>query len=245
MNAKIKKAHQSDKIFVKGKQQKKKSTSMDDIGLLALQISCPYRIEIKTEDLSGDSEPLSEFFCINIETRTASAVIFIGTYDEIGIDEVVARLKDQILNVIKSSNEKIYFLDVVKINREPIPFVEMLVRFSEYTFLWQMPNVDMVVSYIRLGKKLDSDKFESVGLDHIGDEPSQVDLYLHFPRNNRYVHYLKKGVKLEKGRKDRLNQKGVKNLFSPKDQPVDRQKLRVEAIIADLLKQLNTDKMPA
>jgi hypothetical protein len=245
MSTKIKKPYQSDKIFVKGKQQAKKAVSMDDIGLLALQISCPYRSEIKSDDLSGNSEPLGDFFCINIETRTTSAIVFIGTYDDIEVDEVVNRLKDQMFNVIKSSNEKIYFIEVVKIKMTPVPFVEILTHFGEYTFLWQMPNVDMVVSYIKLEKKMDSEKFESVDLNKLGEEVSQVDLYLHFPRNNRYIHYVKKGVKLEKIRKDRLTQKGVKNLFSPKDQPLDRQRKRSEAAINNLLARFAAEKKPA
>jgi hypothetical protein len=243
MNVKNKKPFQSDRIFVKGKQQTKKSQSLDDIGLLALQISCPYRTEIKIEDLSGDMEHIGEFYCVNIETRSTSAIIFIGTYDDISIDEIIKKLYDQIYNVIKSANEKIYFLDVLKINVEPVPFVDILANFGQYTFLWQLPTADMIVSYVKLEKKVDSERFESVGMEQINESVSETDLYLHFPKNNRYIHYLKKGNKLEKNRKDRLNQRGISKLFTPKDQPANKQKKRAETVISDLHKKyLNIKK---
>jgi hypothetical protein len=245
MSAKGKKTFQSDRIFVKSKQQAKKPQTMDDIGLLALQISCPFRSEIKIEDLGGDMESLGEFFCINIETRSTSAIVFIGTYDDVELDEIIKKLHDQVFNVIKSANEKIYFLDIVKMSVEPVPFVDMLANFGDYTFLWQMPNVDVVVSYVKLQKKHDTEKFDSVGMDEIKDSPAETDFYLHFPRNNRYVHYLKKGNKLEKSRRERLDQKGVKKLFTPKDQPANKQKLRVEAVIADLHEKFLNQRKPA
>jgi hypothetical protein len=243
MNIKNKKSLKSEKIFVKGKHQVKKNNALDDVGLLALQITCPFRSEIKVEDLSGDMDPIGEFYCINLETRTTSAIIYIATYDDVEIEESVKKLQDQILNVIKSASEKIYFLDVIRMNINPVHFVDLLANFADYTFLWQMPTVEMIVGYVKLEKKSDAERFEPVNLDHILDVFSETDLYLHFPKNNRYIHYLKKGNKLEKSRKERLDQRGVKNLFLPKDQPAKKQKLRAEAVIVDLhQKYLNLKK---
>jgi hypothetical protein len=233
MNIKNKKIAQSDRIFVKSKVAAKKSSTLDDIGLLALQISCTQREEIKAEDLSDDLEPLDKFFCINMETRTNSAVVFIANYDGIELTEVIKRLHNQIYNVMKSAHEKIYILDIIEMNIPPVPFVNMFAHFGEHTFLWRTQNLDVVVSYVKLKKNPDAERFESINMDKVDEGIAPTDLYLHFPKNNRYVHYLKKGTKLEKQRRDRLHQRGIKKLFMPKDQDLDKQKLRVEAVIAD------------
>jgi hypothetical protein len=242
MNAKAKNPFQSDKIFVKNKAVVNKSSSRDDLGILALQIACPFRTEIKVEDISANIAPLGKFVCLNLETRFSSGIIFVGTYDDIAIDDLVKKLRDQVYSVIKSANEKIYFLDIIEIEMEPVPFIEILTNVGDCVFLWQLPKVDVIVGYVKLQKKDDHERFESINIEEIENRISDSDLYLYFKKNNRFVHYLKKGGKLDNQRRERLNKRGINNLFVSKDQPFSIQKLRVQSIIEDLLNKYLVQK---
>ncbi len=239
MGKKSLKSLQNDKIFVTGKfPTKKHFSSQEDIGLLSLQLACPKRTEISALDVANDQTLIENFYCLLLETKQISSLIFFATIDELDIKMLMKQLSEQIQSILKSSSEKILFVDFIEIHKEKFPYLELMVNFADVSFVWESPKAEILVNYFKLPKVSDKDRYDSIKLDDIeSNTPVPTDMFLFFPRNNRYIHYVKKGGSLEEHRRQKLERKGINRFFTPKGQLKSDQNKRVNFFIENLLRK--------
>jgi len=246
MSSKPKKKPTSDLIFVKGSVEGSpsnlKPVQHDDITLLALQLSCPQRWEPSAKQKFENVHEISNLIAMTVETRMFSSLIILGSaHNKTNFDSFAANLSKQLLNIIKSAQEKIYFIEYFQLS-DPAPLEwDFFVKMSDYCFMNETPKGPAYIGYFRLEKANDEERFSNRPISSMVEgEVVEQDVYLHFAKNNRYIKILKKGESFEKNKIDRLESKGVKDLYVSSDQGVEAQQRRVRLILLDLLDDYST-----
>ena len=239
MNSKNKKID-SGRIFVKGGASQKadhKAALQQDVTLLALQLACPKRWEHGQNNLLDDIQEIHNLWALTIETKLFSSLIIIGTNNsKKKIDAIIKPLRIQLQNIIKSAQEKVYFIESFQVSDPQQLEWKFFTKMSDYCFLQETAQGASFISYFRLEKTNDDDQFSQRSMNSVVDgEIVDQDVYLFFKKNNRYIKVLKKGDTIEKKRMDRLQSKGVNELFITSDQGIEIQQRRVRNILFELL----------
>ncbi|MEY4615286.1 MAG: hypothetical protein RJB66_246 [Pseudomonadota bacterium] len=241
MTGKSKKGY-SEKIYVRGKgssSQGRQTQMRDDVSLLALQMVCTERFEAGEHVSFEDTHEIYNITGIVIETQNFSSLILVGSdFPKNNLKPIFEPLLKQLQNVIKSSGAKLYFIENFQMNDPTHLELNFLVKMSNYCFMQETSHGCAFYGYFRLEKMADDDRFASRSVETISpDEVAEQDIYLHFKKNNRFIKIVKKGESLEKHRRDRLELKGITDLFFTADQGVDVQRRRVHHIILQLLEE--------
>lgn len=240
MSGKAKKKPASDIIFVKGPVEGSpsilKPIQHDDITLLALQLSCPMRWEANAKHFENVHE-VTNITAITVETRMFSSLILLGSgSNKISFEDIAETLSAQLGSIIKSAQEKIYFIEHFQLLDPSQLSWDFFSKMSDYCFMQENPKGPAYVGYFRLEKTKDDERFANRSISSMSDgEVTEQDIYLYFAKNNRYIKILNKGEALEKKKKDHLELKGVKDVFVSSDQGVETQQRRVRLILLDLL----------
>lgn len=240
MSGKAKKKPASDIIFVKGPVEGSpsilKPIQHDDITLLALQLSCPMRWEANAKHFENVHE-VTNITAITVETRMFSSLILLGSgSNKISFEDIAETLSAQLGSIIKSAQEKIYFIEHFQLLDPSQLSWDFFSKMSDYCFMQENPKGPAYVGYFRLEKTKDDERFANRSISSMSDgEVTEQDIYLYFAKNNRYIKILNKGEALEKKKKDHLELKGVKDVFVSSDQGVETQQRRVRMILLDLL----------
>lgn len=237
----------TDRIYVKGgggpqKAPSRKNASQDDITLLALQLACPQRWEPGENQVFENIHEICNLMAITIETRLFSSLVLVGAGStRQNVKNVVAGLTTQLQNIIKSAQEKIYFIESFPLVDPSQANWDFFVKMSDYCFMQQTGNGEAFISYFRLEKTNDDERFATKAVENMVDgEVAEQDVYLFFQRNNRYIKILKKGEAVQKNRMERLQSRGVKDLYVSADQGIEVQQRRVRHIILELLEDYAT-----
>ncbi len=238
----------TDRIFVKGggggpqAQTPRKSTSHDDITLLALQLACPQRWEPGENQVFENVHEVFNLTAVAVETRLFSSLILVGTSgSKKEVDAVIPQLISQLNNIIKSAQEKIYFIESFQLTDPTQVDWNFFVKMSDYCFMQETAHGEAFIGYFRLEKTSDEERFASKSVETMVEgEVAEQDVYLFFQRNNRYIKILKKGEAVEKKRIDRLQSRGVKDIYISADQGVEMQQRRVRHILLELLEDYAT-----
>ncbi len=240
MSGKAKKKPASDIIYVKGSVESSpsilKPIQRDDITLLALQLSCPMRCEANAKHFENVHE-VTNITAITVETRMFSSLILLGSgSNKISFEDTAEALSAQLGSIIKSAQEKIYFIEHFQLlDPSQLSWV-FFAKMSDYCFMQENPKGPAYVGYFRLEKTKDDERFANRSISSMSEgEVAEQDIYLYFAKNNRYIKILNKGEALEKKKKDHLELKGVKDVFFSSDQGVETQQRRVRLILLDLL----------
>lgn len=245
MSGKAKKKPNSDMIFVKGavvgSPSHLKPVQHDDITLLALQLSCPMRWEANAKHFENVHE-ITNITAIAVETRLFSSLIILGSGStKVSFEDIAKTLSAQLESIIKSAQEKVYFIEHFQLLDPSQLSWDFLVKMSDYCFMQENPKGPTYVGYFRLEKTKDDERFANRSVASMNEgEVAEQDIYLYFAKNNRYIKILKKGETLEKKKKAHLELKGVKDVFVSSDQGVETQQRRVRLILLDLLDDYST-----
>lgn len=245
MSGKAKKKPASDIIYVKGTVDGTpsilKPIQHDDITLLALQLSCPMRCESNAKHFENVHE-VTNITAITVETRLFSSLVLLGSgSNKVSFEDTAEMLSTQLRNIIKSAQEKIYFIEHFQLLDPSQLSWDFFVKMSDYCFMQENPKGPAYMGYFRLEKTKDDERFANRSISSMGDgEVAEQDIYLYFAKNNRYIKILNKGEALEKKKKDHLELKGVKDIFVSSDQGVETQQRRVRLILLDLLDDYST-----
>lgn len=235
----------SDTIYVKGAVEGSpsllKPIQHDDITLLALQLSCPMRWEANAK-LFENVHEVTNITAITVETRMFSSLILLGSSTaKVSFEDVAESLSAQLQNIIKSAQEKIYFIEHFQLLDPSQLSWDFFAKMSDYCFMQENPKGPLYVGYFRLEKTKDDERFANRSIASMAEgEVAEQDVYLYFAKNNRYIKILRKGEALEKKKKDHLELKGVKDLFVSSDQGVETQQRRVRLILLDLIEDYST-----
>lgn len=237
----------SERIYVKGgkgapSSSQRAQAKNDDITLLALQLACPRRWEITDKSAFENVHELQNIIAITVETKMFSSLVLVGTNSsKYKVDSFIEPLKAQLRNIIKSAHEKLYFIETFHLVDPTTLDWDFFVKMSDYCFLQETPQGEAFVGYFRLEKTEDEDRFASRSMDSMVEgEVAEQDVYLFFGKNNRYIKILNKGESVEKKRIDRLQSKGVKDLYVSADQGVEMQQRRIRRILLELLEDYST-----
>lgn len=236
----------TDRIFVKGGggsvPPSRKATGHDDITLLALQLACPQRWEYGENAKFENVNEVCNLMAVTVETRMFSSLILVGTNgSKKKIESVVTPLTTQLQNIIKSAQEKIYFIEAFSLIDPKQLEWDFFLKMSDYCFMQETPHGEAFMGYFRLEKTNDEERFASKSVETMVEgEVAEQDVYLFFQRNNRYIKILKKGEAVEKKRIDRLQSHGVKDLYITADQGVEMQQRRVRHILLELMEDYST-----
>lgn len=244
-----KKRHSEDKIFVKGGGGSAKAgpssvptANHDDVTLLALQISCPQRWEPDKHQKFDSIHEIQNLVAITVETKQFSSLIVLGSNSSKNIyTDIAANLSKQLHSIIKSALEKIYFIESFQLVDPSQLDWDFFVKMSDYCFMQETSKGPVFISYFRLEKTNDEERFESRAVSSLVDgEVAEQDIYLFFKKNNRYIKIAKKGDALEKQKMDRLSSGGVTDLYMTSDQGVENQQRRVRHILLELQEDYST-----
>ena len=228
------------RIFVQGGKSQKadhKAILQQDVTLLALQLACPQRWEPGGNALFDDTHEIYNLWALTVETKLFSSLIIVGTNSsKKKIDASIKPLKLQLQNIIKSALEKVYFIESFQVSDPQQLEWKFFTKMSDYCFMHETTQGSSFISYFRLEKTNDDDQFSPRSMDSVVDgEIVEQDVYLFFKKNNRYIKVLKKGDAVEKKRMDRLQSKGINDLYITADQGIEIQQRRVRHILLELL----------
>jgi hypothetical protein len=231
-----------ESIYVTSKQQKAGLDSEDPI-LMALKLALSQRKDLAYEPSLKSLEKAEKVWAITLETKNHSALLFVhpqGQLENHKINLVLEGLRDKLFGIIRSTHEKIYFMDVLNITIEKTPLEAVLAACADYCFMSPFPGFQANVGLFKMDKLKDEDRFLPMSLELIDVEtPVDNDLYLRMRRNNRYIKYVKKGGRIERRQHDRLTKKGVKDLYIPSDRPVNIQAQKVMNYFSEILKEFH------
>ncbi len=243
MSANNKSKRFNDRIFVKGGGGGEKapipsmpSASHDDITLLALQLSCPQRWEPGQHQKFESVHEIQNLVAITVETRHFSSLIVLGSNNSKNIfTDLATTISKQLHSIIKSAQEKIYFIEVFRlIDPTQLPW-DFFVKMSDFCFMQENPKGPVFCGYFRLEKTNDDERFESRAVQTLVEgEVLEQDVYLYFKKNNRYIKIAKKGEPVQQKQIDRLSSGGVTDLYMTADQGIETQQRRVRLILLEL-----------
>ena len=245
MSAKSKKAS-AERIYVRGKSgpsQVRKAPNRTDATLLALQLAFPERLEPGEHKAFEESREIHQLTAVTIETKNFSSLLLIGSDNpRVNLHPFFKPLVQKLENIIRSANSKLYFIEYFSLNDPDHVDLDFLVKMGDSCFLEETPHGNAFFGYFRLEKVSDEDRFASRSVDTLeAGEVAEHDVYLFFNKNNRYIKILNKGETLEQERKDRLQSRGVVDLFVSADQGVELQRRRVHHILLELLEDYATN----
>ncbi len=246
MSEEVKKKASSELIFVKGGDEglptNLKLLQHDDITLLALQLACPIRWEPDTKQRFENIHELLNVVAVTVETRFFSSLILIGSNNsKVSFLDLASDLSKQIGNIIKTAKEKIYFIESFQLLDPAQLEWNFFVKMSDYCFMQETSKGPFFTGYFRLEKTKDDERFTNRTIHSMSEgEVAEQDIYLYFAKNDRYIKILKKGETLEKTKIDRLESRGVKDLYISSDQDIETQQRRVRLILLDLLEDYSS-----
>lgn len=235
----------AERIYVRGKlgpNQVRKAPNREDATLLALQLACPKRLEPGEHKAFEDVHEIQNLTAITVETKSFSSLIIVGTNNlKANLASVLKPLTTQLEVIIKSANTKLYFIEMFPLVDPANLEMDFIMKMSDSCFMQETPMGQIFFGYFRLEKVSDEERFANRSVETMDEgEVAETDVYLFFNKNNRYIKILKKGETMAKERLDRLQSRGVTDLFVTADQGVELQRRRVHHILLELLEDYAT-----
>jgi hypothetical protein len=135
-------------------------------------------------------------------------------------EEVLEKLKSKLPEYLNQSGEVLSSFEFVSCEIESVPFHQWSAEDAEFSATAGHEGHQWAISYFADEKPLpeignqEGSEMVTVGvLDVLPEAALPVDIYIYLPVNNKHFLYVRKGKKLGKNQRDRLEKQLVNNFF--------------------------------
>lgn len=182
--------------------------------------------------------------CLVINSTRYSGYLLTVMRKETHIDEKFIRLiQDRLLNFLKEHDD---FNETpsLELTIREVPFEDWALEHADFLRKSVHEGKDVAIAFFPHKntkipvRHLPDQPMAAVSIEHLhGDEPVEFNLYLHLPRNNKYVLYTPRGSVFYELQKTRLNDQGVAELHILQSDLVDLPKYKAQANLNETIKE--------
>lgn len=228
-----------------------RSTKMDSVILRgtkeALDKSCA-----PTPFESADAiEQSTSVACITVQSSRFSGYLVTAMGKNKSLDnEFMEKVRHRLFRFLKENGEDIQESDPsLELNIKPVPFEDWSLQYAEFlrksihngneVAMAFFPREDIVASY----DPSHAEEMAAINIEELaGDVAVEFNVYIHLPRNNRYVLYTPRGSVFYHVQKERLHTQGISALHIFKGDLPDLHKYRAQNFLNKKILEYETSK---
>lgn len=210
----------------------------------ALEQSCFVSAE-KARLAEAPLETSQNTACILIDSTRFSGYLITAMSDKsCKIDEAfLNKIRTRLFSFLKSNGEKIEEHEPLNLNLRQVPFEDWALKHADFLLRSKHDGQDVAMAFFPMSQikaefqeSADSDMVTIKMSELQGDVAVEFNVYVHLPKNNKYVLYTPRGSTFYGVQKDRLVKQGISELHIMKSDLNDLDRYRAQNYLNDKIK---------
>lgn len=188
---------------------------------------------------------VSNLACITIESSKFSGYLITAMGQNRKLDKnFIHKIQQRLIKFLRDSGEEIQEDQNFDLEVKLVPFEDWASEYAEFMRKSVHDGSEVAMAFFprkdikTIVASSYNEKMASIKINQFqADTPVQFNLYIHLPRNNKYVLYTPKGGVLYGDQKERLENQGVADLHVMKEDLAQLEKYRAENFLNEKISE--------
>lgn len=219
------------------------SSPLESIILKGTKQALDETVEVHNGEVSQELEDSSQVACIVVESEKFNGYLIAAVGKNRKMDgKFIKTIQDKLFKFLKDNGETISDKDNMNLKIKKVEFEDWAVEYADFLKKSVHNGEEIAMAFFPVSNvrtevgESASATMASVKLSEMeGDKQVEFNMYVYLPSNKKYVLYTPKGGKFYGNQKERLEQKGVKEVHMLKSEVNDLSKYKAQNYLNNLI----------